>query len=82
MILLKITNSSELVASKLGQFIERFTPDGIDENLVEEMVMKRMIETLSSEGLAGEITLINGIEVNKRKLLLNDDFKVSEHTKF
>ena len=82
MILLKITNSSELVASKIGQVIERLTPDSMDENLVEEIVMKRMVETLSSEGLAGEISLINGIEIDKNKLVLNDQFKVSEHSKF
>ncbi|ABX09278.1 hypothetical protein [Prochlorococcus marinus] len=82
MIVLKITNSSELVASKIGQFIERLTPDSMDETLVEEIVMKKMIETLTAEGLRGEISLINGIEVDKKKLILNDELKVSEPTQF
>ena len=82
MILLKITNCSELLASKVGRFVERLTPDVMDEAIVEEIIVKKMIKTLSEEGLEGEISLVNGIEVEKEKLVLNDQLKFSEKTSF
>ncbi len=82
MISIKITNASELVASKVGKFIERFTPDEIDETLVEEIVMKQMIQTLSDEGLKGEISLVKGIEIDNQNLVLNSNFSIDEHSVF
>ena len=35
MIVLKISNASEVVASKVGKFIELLTPDSIDHTTVE-----------------------------------------------
>ena len=82
MILLKITNCSELVASKVGKFVEKLTPDGIDQTIVEEIVVKQMLETLSSEGLKGEITLIDGINIENKKLTLDDAFSIGEQSIF
>ncbi|KGG11985.1 MULTISPECIES: hypothetical protein [Prochlorococcus] len=82
MILIKITNSSELIATKVGQLIERFTPDGIDETLVEEAIIKQMIKTLSEEGVKGEISLVNGLEVENEKLVLKNSFAVNQLSLF
>ncbi len=82
MILLKISNSSEMVAAKLGQFIERLTPDAIDHSAVEDQVIIKMIENLSAEGLKGEISAVNGVEVDNDQLLLGEGLKVRSYKKF
>ena len=51
MIVLKISNASEVVASKVGRFLERLTPDSIDQTTVEDQVIKKLIENLAAEGL-------------------------------
>ena len=55
MIVLKISNASEVVASKVGKFLELLTPDSIDHATVEDQVIKKMIENLAAEGIKGEI---------------------------
>ncbi len=82
MILLKISNASELVASKLGQFIERLTPDQIDHAAVEEQIVNKMIESLSLEGVEGEVTLLNGLEIESEKLIIDEPFKLRKHIQF
>ena len=62
MIVLKISNASEVVASKVGKFLELLTPDSIDHTTVEDQVIKKMIENLAAEGIKGEIAAINGLE--------------------
>ena len=52
MIVLKISNASEVVASKVGKFLERLTPDSIDHATVEDQVIKKLIENLAAEGLS------------------------------
>ena len=59
MIVLKISNASEVVASKVGKFLELLTPDSIDHTTVEDQVIKKMIENLAAEGIKGEIAAIN-----------------------
>ena len=51
MIVLKISNASEVVASKVGRFLERLTPDSIDQNAVEDQVIKKLVENLAAEGI-------------------------------
>ncbi len=82
MIFLKISNASELVAAKVGKFVERLTPDGIDNSAVEDQVIKKMIESLSEEGLKGEISAVNSIDINDEKLIIDEGFKVRSHTSF
>ena len=82
MILLNITNSSELVASKLGKFLENLTPEKIDERIVEEKIIEEMVGTLSQEGLKGEIFLAKGIDVKEKKIVINNDFSVDNPKKF
>ena len=82
MIVLKITNASELVASKVGRFLERLTPDDLDSSTVEDQVIKKMIESLAAEGLKGEIAAVNGLDVEGEQLVLNEGLKVRQQATF
>ncbi len=82
MIVLKITNASELVASKLGRFLERLTPDDLDSSTVEDQVIKKMIESLAAEGLKGEIAAVNGLDIDGEQIVLNEGLKVRQQATF
>ena len=82
MIVLKISNASEVVASKVGRFLERLTPDSIDQSAVEDQVIKKMIENLAAEGLKGEIAAINGLDLDGSDLSLSKEVKIRKHTSF
>ena len=47
MIVLKISNSSEVVASKVGKFLEFLTPDAVDQSAGEYQVITKLIENLA-----------------------------------
>ena len=82
MIVLKITNASELVASKVGRFLERLTPDDLDSFTVEDQVIKKMIESLAAEGLKGKIAAVNGIDFAGEQIVLNEGLKVRQQATF
>ena len=82
MILIKISNASELVSFKFGGLVEKLTPDAIDNSAVEDFVVKRMAQDLSKEGVKGEIAVVNGLEVTEKKLLLGEDLKVRKQQSF
>ncbi len=82
MILLKISNASELVASKVGKFVELLTPDQIDQTAVEEQLMKELIKNLEDEGVKGQISIVNGVEVEGQKLLLGEGLRVKKQQDF
>ena len=82
MIVLKITNASELVASKVGRFLERLTPDDLDSSAVEDQVIKKMIESLAAEGLKGEIAAVHGLDIDGEQLVLNEGLKVRQQATF
>ena len=82
MIVLKISNASELVASKLGGFLERLTPDDLDDTTVEDQVINKMIENLVAEGLEGEIAAVKGLDLVEEGLVLREGLKVRKQTKF
>ena len=76
MILLKITNASDVVASKAGKLFEKMTPDMIDQKLVESQVIQQMIEQLQLEGLKGQISSVKGLDISEDTLLTTSTFKV------
>ena len=82
MIVLKISNASEVVASKVGKFLELLTPDSIDHTTVEDQVIKKMIENLAAEGIKGEIAAINGLELKGENLSVHKGLNVRKHTAF
>ena len=82
MIVLKISNASEVVASKVGKFLEFLTPDSIDHATVEDQVIKKMIENLAAEGIKGEMAAINGLEFDGENLRLHKGLNVRKHAAF
>ena len=82
MILLKITNASEVVKAKAGKLFEKITPDRIDQRLVEAQVIQSMIEQLTLEGLKGEISSVKGLELQCTSLLTKSSFVVKETQTF
>ncbi|MCB4377228.1 MULTISPECIES: hypothetical protein [unclassified Synechococcus] len=82
MIVLKISNASEVVASKVGKFIELLTPDSIDHTTVEDQVIKKLIENLAAEGIKGEIAAINGLELEGENLSVHKGLNVRKHAEF
>jgi len=71
-----------MVSSKIGKLAERLTPDQVDQAIVEDLVVKKMVESLNSEGLKGEISLVEGIKVAKDDLVIKEGFKVGNTIKF
>ena len=82
MILLKITNASDVVASKAGKIFEKMTPDMIDQKLVESQIIQQMIEQLKLEGLKGQISSVKGLDLNKDTLETKSSFKVRSSKTF
>ena len=76
MILLKITNASDVVASKAGKLFEKITPEMIDQKLVESQVIQQMIEQLQLEGLKGEVSSVKGLDITEDTLVTKSSFKV------
>ena len=76
MILLKITNASDVVASKAGKLFEKMTPDMIDQKLVESQVVQQMIDQLQLEGLKGQISSVKGLEIIDDTLITKSSFKI------
>ena len=82
MIVLQISNSSEVVASKVGRLLERLTPDSMDHSAVEDQVIKKLIENLTAEGLKGEIASINGLDLDGEDITIHEGLKVRRHSSF
>ncbi len=82
MIVLKISNASELIAANLGGIVERLTPDQFDNNAVEDQVVEKMVESLALKGLEGEIFIVNGIDVNSENLIISERMKIKKSLLF
>ena len=76
MILLKITNASDVVASKAGKLFEKMTPEMIDQKLVESQVIQQMIDQLQLEGLKGQIYSAKGLDISDDTLITKSSFKI------
>ena len=82
MIVLKINNASELVAAKLGKFLESLTPDALDQATVEDILLKELIKNLVSEGLKGEVASVKGLDLEGSKLVISESLQVRRHHSF
>ena len=82
MILVKITNSTEVVASKTHKLFAKVTSEKIDENLVEAEVIKQMGSDLASFGLKGEISIVKGIDVKEGTIVTKKGFVVKKTQQF
>ena len=81
-IYLKITNASDVVAQKTSKWFENITPNRIDRKLVEDEVIKGIIEQLTLEGIEEEISAINGIEVTESSLTTKNNFVIRDTKTF
>ena len=81
-IYLKITNAPEVVAKNTSKWFENITPDKIDRKLVEDQVIKGLIEQLQTEGIQGEISAINGIEIKDKTLVAKNNFVIRDTKTF
>ena len=82
MIVLKITNSSEFMATKVGKFLESLTPDAFDQNTVEDVLLRKLVENLQAQGLEGEIAAVRGFDLQDKELILKDKLNVRHHQSF
>jgi len=76
MIVLKITNASDVVAANIGRFLERLTPDSYDQNKVEDIVIDRLVENLKAEGIRGEVAAVKGLDLADDELVIHDRLKI------
>ncbi|SBO43054.1 hypothetical protein [Cyanobium sp. NIES-981] len=82
MILLNISNSSEVIASKVGKFLESLTPDGLDQATVEDIVVSKLIENLKAEGIKGEVATVKGLELQADDIVMHDAMRVRRRERF
>jgi hypothetical protein len=82
MLVLKITNAPEVVASKLGKFLEALTPDSFDQNTIEDVLIKELIKNLSAEGLKGEVAAVRGLDLEDKALVVGEGLHVRRHQQF
>ena len=82
MLLVKITNSTEVVASKAGKIFAKMTPQKTDINIVEAAVIKQMGKDLAAEGLIGTISIVIGLEIEDDTVVTRKGFLVKETRNF
>jgi hypothetical protein len=82
MIILKISNASEVIASKMGKFLESLTPDGFDQATLEDILLKKLIENLQAEGLKGEVASVKGLDLEGKEIVVRDRLHVRRHDSF
>jgi hypothetical protein len=82
MIVLKITNSSEVVAAKVGKLLESLTPDSFDRTTVEDIVIGKLAENLAAEGIQGEVAAVRGLDLQGTELVLQKGLQVRSHRWF
>jgi len=72
MIVLKITNASEVVASKVGKLLESLTPDALDQSMGEDVLIQKLVDQLQQEGLKCEVAAVQGLDLQNKELTLRD----------
>lgn len=82
MIVLKITNASDVVASKVGRFLERLTPDSYDRNKVETVVLQKLVDNLMEEGIKGEVATVQGLDIQGDEIVIHDKLRVRHRQNF
>ena len=81
-IYLKITNSTEVVKKKTSKWLTDITPERIDRKIVEDEVIKGIIEQLTLEGIKGEISAISGFDVKDSTITAKNNFLVRKTRTF
>jgi hypothetical protein len=79
MIVIKVTNPSDVVASRIGRFLADLTPSGFDQNKVEDELMKQLVEQMAAQGLQGEVASVKGLDLHNKTLQVKSDLQVRRH---
>ena len=82
MIVLKITNASEVIATHIGGFLEKLTPDSYDNSKIEDILIDRLVTSLQEEGLQGEVAAVKGFDLDGKDIVLHDRMQVRVHRTF
>lgn len=67
MIVIKVSNPSDVVASRIERFLADPASSGFDQNKVEDELMKRLVQELTAEGLQGEVAAVKGIDLHRKR---------------
>lgn len=79
MIVIKVTNASDVVASRIGRFLADLTPSGFDQNKVEEELIKQLVEQLSARGFQGEVASVQGMDLHNQTITVDNTVQVRQH---
>jgi hypothetical protein len=79
MIVIKVSNPSDVVASRIGRFLADLTPSGFDQNKVEDELMKQLVEQMAAQGLQGEVASVKGLDLHNKTLQVKNDLQVRRH---
>jgi hypothetical protein len=79
MIVIKVTNASDVVASRIGRFLADLTPSGFDQGKVEEELMKQLAEQMAAQGLQGEVASVQGLDLHNKTVTVDSKVQVRRH---
>ncbi|HHG2222594.1 hypothetical protein [Synechococcus sp. CCFWC 502] len=82
MIVIKVANSSSVVASRIGRFLADLTPSGFDQNKVEDELMKQLVEQLAAQGIQGEVAAVRGMDLHNKDFKIEQRIQVRRHQFF
>ncbi len=82
MIVIKVTNASDVVASRIGRFLADLTPSGFDQGKVEEELIKQLVEQLAAQGLQGEVASVQGLDLHNQLVTVDSKVQVRRHRVF
>jgi hypothetical protein len=82
MIVIKVTNASDVVASRIGRFLADLTPSGFDQGKVEEELIKQLVEQMAAQGLQGEVASVQGLDLHNKMVTVDSKVQVRRHRAF
>jgi hypothetical protein len=82
MIVIKVTNASDVVANRIGRFLADLTPSGFDQGKVEEELIKQLVEQMAAQGLQGEVASVQGLDLHNKMVTVDSKVQVRRHRAF
>jgi len=82
MIVLKISNAQDVVASKLGRFLANLVGETMDLSKVEDKLIEILAENLGQQGIKGEIVAVKGMDFDEKELIFHEQLHVRAHHHF
>lgn len=79
MIVIKVSNPSDVVASRIGRFLADLTPSGFDQNKVEDELIKQLVVQMAAQGLQGEVAAVKGIDLHRKTIHIEDQVRIRRH---